>query len=164
MRHMLLLWWNICDYIRRWRRIHVFDGQSLPYPPRATDCVCANCCFFLSSSCFLSWKFYESNIASGQRDRSLERIESSMYVGGELFIHHQSTIGPQKLKLLSEDNWGHSFAQRDRTGFRFWAVNGTYQFHLRLKIYWATMRSQIGSLSTRDPWTKSRSSQSTHER
>lgn len=77
-----------------------------PNPPRATDCVCANYCFFLSSPCFLSWKFYESNIASEQRDRSLERNESLMYVDGELFSHHQSTIGPQKLKLLSEDHWG----------------------------------------------------------
>ena len=104
-------------------------------PERLT--VCANYCFFLSSPCFLSWKFYESNIASEQRDRSLERNESSMYVDGELFMHHQSTIGPQKLKLLSEDHWGTFSRSEGSHWFSVLSRFRTHQLYLRLKFCWA---------------------------
>ena len=104
-------------------------------PERLT--VCANYCFFLSSPCFLSWKFYESNIASEQRDRSLERNESLMYVDGELISHHQSTIGPQKLKLLSEDHWGTFSRSEGSHWFSVLSRFRTHQLYLRLKFCWA---------------------------
>lgn len=110
-------------------------------PPRVTDCVCANCCFFPSSPCSLSWKFYESNIASEQRDRSLERNESSMYVDGDLFMHHQSTIGPQKLKLLSEDHWGTFVRSEGSHWFSVLSRFRTHQLYLRLKFCWATQKA-----------------------
>ena len=151
---MLLLWWNICDYIRRWTkwRIHVFDGQSLPLSsPSDWLCMCKLLLLSFISMLLIMEVLWIKHCFWTERPLFGEKPEFN--VRGWWAIQSSSVDHwPAEIKTAFRRPLGDICSFRgDRTGFRFWAGNWTHQFYVRLKICWATVRSQIGSKSTRGP-------------
>lgn len=135
-----------------------------PNPPRATDCMCKLLLLSFISMLLIMEVLWIKHCFWTERPLFGEKPEFN--VRGWWAIQSSSVDHwPAEIKTAFRRPLGDICSFRGLAlVFGFEPATGRISF-LMLKICWATIRSQIGSKSTRRAlWTESLSSQSTHER